>query len=312
MVKKEITLWTRPITKARVGNVKKFVEKNKTMLMKLSTNRNWEVWIRKKKNMSNGIGGAPPTKKRIETGKLNPGITIAVPKTAPKGVIAPVKKNLTPYGKEADKNEPEEISKEALKRGWTTISDNCWGGGYTKALSILRSLPWASPFLGIFFMAPDWITFLENFDEYIKIKPTIQEQVDSKDKFHGRSRYKKGAKPYYKYPVLLLKGSAGEVEIHYAHEKQTPEKAVKKWTTRIGRMTTNKNDMLVKMDDRDRFTNSIGKRFLALKQFPHKILYVGPNRKKAFEGEKDVVFVSLVASQRDGLKLEKMHPVPIN
>ena len=87
--KVEITLWQKPVTKAKVGNVKKFVEKNEAMLKKLSTNRNWVVWIRKKKNISNGIGGAPPTKKRIETGSLMKGKVITEkPKPKPKPTMA--------------------------------------------------------------------------------------------------------------------------------------------------------------------------------------------------------------------------------
>ena len=76
-------------------------------------------------------------------------------------------------------------------------------------------------------------------------------------------------------------------------------------------MNKNKNDMLVKMDDRDDFTVELGKRFLALKQFPHKLLFVNARKyKKAFEGDKNVVFMDSPQSKRDGLQLEHLHPVP--
>ena len=225
----------------------------------------------------------------------------------------PVEKNLTAYGKSTDANEPDKVSKEALKRDWTIISDNCWGVAYNKAANELYNRKYRTPFAGIFFMAPDWITFLENFDEYIKIKPTIQPKVNEKDKYNGASRWKGGKKPWYNYTVLLLKGSKGDVEIHYAHEHTVPETALRKWTERLGRMTRDKNDMIVKMDDRDRFTAALGKRFLELKQFPHKLLFVHKRYKKQFkdfEGDKSLVLMDVPSSQRDGLQLEGLYPVP--
>ena len=163
----------------------------------------------------------------------------------------------------------------------------------------------------MYFQAPDWITFLENFDEYIKITPRIQPKVDKGDKYHGATRFMKGKKPYRNFVILVLDGSKGPVEIYFAHEQKTPEIALEKWTSRTKRMNKNKNDMLVKMDDRDRFTVALGKRFLALKQFPHKLLFVSAKRyKKAFEGDKDVVFMDSLASKRDGLQLEHLYPVP--
>jgi len=225
----------------------------------------------------------------------------------------PVEKNLTAYGKSTDENEPEKVSQEALKRDWTIISDNCWGVAYNKAANKLYDRKYRTPFAGIFFMAPDWITFLENFDEYIKIKPTIQPKVNEKDKYHGASRWKGGKRPWYNYTVLLLTGSKGPVEIHYAHEHTVPETALRKWTERLARMTRNKNDMLVKMDDRDRFTVELGKRFLKLKQFPHKLLFLHKRYKKQFEdfqGDKSLVFMDNPSSQRDGLQLEGLYHVP--
>ena len=64
-----------------------------------------------KKPIASSIGGIgkAPVKKRIETGKLNPGIMVKVPKTTPKGEIPQVKANLTEYGKRADKGEAKKI-----------------------------------------------------------------------------------------------------------------------------------------------------------------------------------------------------------
>jgi len=156
----------------------------------------------------------PKTTKRIETGSLNKGKiikkAIPIPKKDQVAVpdkintkFNPIEKNLTAYGKSTDANEPDKVSKEALKRDWTIISDNCYGVAYNKAANVLYDRKYRTPFAGIFFMAPDWITFLENFDEYIKIPAKIQKRVNEKDKFYGASKWKKGGSPFYKWNVLI-------------------------------------------------------------------------------------------------------------
>ena len=241
----------------------------------------------------------PP--KRIETGPLNKGKVI-VPDKA-KGAIPQVKKNLTSYGEQSDKNEAEVIAKSSLKRDWTIVSDNCYGVAYMKALN----KPYESPFFSMFIYAPDYITLLENFDEYMKIKPVAQEPVNDTDKFGGKSKYRRVIS---KYPVLLLTGSKGDVELHFAHEKQSSEKAIQKWTSRSSRMNMDKKDMFVKMDDRDRFSVELGKRFLALKQFPHKRLFVSQKYKDSLGSKKNVVVMDYKNQGPIGTKTEKLYPVP--
>ena len=292
--------------KVKVGNIDKFVDKNKEILKSISPRRNWNVWLAKekrkqlkamKKPIASSIGGIgkAPVKKRIETGKLNPGIMVKVPKTTPKGEIPQVKANLTEYGKRADKGEAKEISKKSLEEDYTIVSDNCYGVAYMKA----RGEPYNSPFFSIFIYAPDYIKLLENFDEYIKLKPVGQDPP-------GKSKYKRGLA---KYPVLLLEGSKGPVEIHYAHEKQGIKEAIRKWTERVDRMSMNKKDMFVKMDDRDKFTVDLGKRFLALKQFPNKTLFVSQKYKKDFEGKKNVIITDYKTMGPIGTTLEKKYPI---
>jgi uncharacterized protein (DUF1919 family) len=292
--------------KVKVGNIAKFVEKNKEILKSISPNRNWNVWLAKekrkqlkstKKPISSNIGGIgkAPVKKRIETGKLNPGIMVKVPKTTPKGEIPQVKANLTEYGKKADRGEAKEISKKSLQKDYTIVSDNCYGVAYMKA----RGEPYNSPFFSIFIYSPDYITLLENFDEYMKLKPVAQDP-------EGKSKYRRVIS---KYPVLLLEGSKGPVEIHYAHEKQGSKEAIRKWTERVERMDKNKKDMFVKMDDRDRFTVALGKRFLQLKQFPTKRLFLSEKYKKSFEGMKNVVFTKYKTQGPIGTTLEKLYPI---
>lgn len=232
------------------------------------------------------------------------GPLLKVPKKA-KGAIPQIKKNKTAYGKEADKAEPDKVSKASVKRDWTIVSDNCYGVAYMKALN----KPYDSPFFSMFIYAPDYITLLENFDEYMKLTPVAQ-PTSSEDKFGGKSKYRRVIS---KYPVLLLKGSKGDVEIHFAHEKQSPQEAIRKWTSRSSRMNTGpgaKDDMFVKMDDRDKFTIALGKRFLALKQFPHKRLFVSQKYKQSLGGLKDVVVMDSKTQGPIGTKTEKLYPVP--
>ena len=296
-VKQTIVLWDKPRKVAEIGNVKKYVEENKEMLNKISPRRNWAVWIKLRKKMQAGkIGGVgkAPVKKRIETGKLNPGVKVQVPKTAPKGEIKQVKKNLTDYGKKADAGEAKKVSEKALKKDYTIVSDNCYGVAYMKA----RGEPYDSPFFSMYIYAPDYIILLENFDEYMKLKPKAQEP-------EGKSKYKR---VLAKYPVLILEGSKGPVEIHFAHEKQGAKEAIRKWTSRTARMNMDKKQLWVKMDDRDKFTIELGKRFLALK-FPNKILFVSQKYKEVFKGLPNVIITDYKNQGPIGTTLEKKFPI---
>ena len=247
------------------------------------------------KIMLKGIRKKKPKKEKKAKEKVK------VPDKA-KGAIPQKQKNKTAYGKEADKAEPDTVAKASLKRDWTIVSDNCYGVAYMKALN----KPYESPFFSMFIYAPDYLTLLENFDEYMKLTPVAQPTSQS-DKFGGKSKYRRVIS---KYPVLLLKGSKGDVEIHFAHEKQSPQEAIRKWTSRTKRMNMNKNDMFVKMDSRDKFTVELGKRFLDLKQFPHKRLFVSEKYKSSLGGMKDVVVMDYKTQTPIGTKTEKLFPVP--
>ncbi len=72
----------------------------------------------------------------------------------------------------------------------------------------------------------------------------------------------------------------------------------------------NPKDMFVKMDDRDRFTVELGKRFLALKQFPHKRLFVSQKYKDSLGGMKDVTVMDFKTQGPIGTKTEKLYPIP--
>ena len=88
----------------------------------------------------------------------------------PKKVIKQKQKNKTNYGKKSDNAEPDTVSRKSVKRSWTIVSDNCYGVAYMKALAQVEDKPYDSPFFSIVIYAPDYITLLENFKEYMKIK----------------------------------------------------------------------------------------------------------------------------------------------
>ena len=68
--------------------------------------------------------------------------------------------------------------------------------------------------------------------------------------------------------------------------------------------------MYVKMDDRDKFTVELGKRFLKLKQFPHKRLFVSQKYKNTLGGLKDVTVMKYKNQGPIGTRTEKLYPIP--
>ena len=68
--------------------------------------------------------------------------------------------------------------------------------------------------------------------------------------------------------------------------------------------------MFVKMDDRDKFTVELGKRFLELKQFPHKRLFVSQKYKQSLSSLKDVTVMDFKNQGPIGTKTEKLYPIP--
>ncbi len=292
------------------GKIIKLMEKspkNKKLFKEIGRPDLLKIWKENVVKKKLTIEDTPKNKIKLQ-GIMLKGIKnrVVVPDQPPK-VIKQKEKNKTPYGKQSDKNEPDTVAKDAVRRDWTIVSDNCYGVAYMKALAQETKKPYESPFFSIFIYAPDYITLLENFDEYMKIEPVAQLPDNGNDKFGGKSKYRRVIS---KYPVLLLKGSKGDVELHFAHEKQSPQEAIRKWTSRSSRMNMNKKDMFVKMDDRDRFTVELGKRFLKLKQFPHKRLFVSQKYKNTLGGMKDVTVMDYKNQGPIGTKTEKLYPVP--
>jgi len=169
----------------------------------------------------------------------------------------------------------------------SVVSDNCWGVGYTKRLGKLYN----TPFFSLYIVTPDYVKLLENWGHYINLDPVAQED-------EGATKHYKTSR---KYPVLLL----GDIELHFSHEKKGSAEAIRKWIERRSRM---EDDLIVKMDDRDKFTVELGKRFLET-SFKNKRLYISQRWATHFEGYDNVIVTSYKTTGPIGTKLEKEYCV---
>lgn len=125
--------------------------------------------------------------------------------------------------------------KEIKNPDFTIISNNCWGGMIYESYD----LPKASPTVGLFFMADEYIKFLSDIKGYISkelvfIPPESSRYVDElrKDKRFGS------------YPI----GMIGDVEIVFLHY-HSEEEARKKWARRCARINWDK--LIIKFNDQN-------------------------------------------------------------
>ena len=103
------------------------------------------------------------------------------------------------------------------------ISPNCFAGRIMQDLK----LKYNSPTLGLYFMYPDYIEFLQNLRFYL---------TEAKIQFVEHSKYPLGderrAKWSHWYPIGVLDG---KVEIHFLHYN-TEKEAAEKWYRRASRV----------------------------------------------------------------------------
>lgn len=116
-----------------------------------------------------------------------------------------------------------EINKDDDLNNLSIISSNCFAGRIMQDLG----LKYNSPTLGLYFMYPDFIDFLKNFQHYI---------TEGKLHFVNESKYELGNKRlqdrHQDYPVGLLDD---KIEIHFLHYK-TADEATEKWYRRAQRV----------------------------------------------------------------------------
>ena len=107
------------------------------------------------------------------------------------------------------------------------ISSNCFAGRIMQD----KKMQYNTPTLGLYFMYPDYIEFLQHLEYYLK---------EAKIEFVDKSKYPLGNERHKQwkhwYPIGLL---GGKVEIHFLHY-HTVEEAAKKWYRRAARVNMNK------------------------------------------------------------------------
>lgn len=111
--------------------------------------------------------------------------------------------------------------RKKLKKDFTIISNNCWGG----LLYPYYGLPYMSPTAGLYFFDEDYIKFVSNLEEYIQFDLKFINAYHSK---HRKQLFEKGQE---KCPIGVL----GDVEIVFLHYK-TQEEAKTKWDRRKQRI----------------------------------------------------------------------------
>lgn len=144
---------------------------------------------------------------------------------------------------------------------FTIISNNCYAGLIYQYLG----LSYQSPTVGLYFFAPEYITFLKNFDYYIHTDLKFIETKDSK---------------YYKELCRLgqegkIIGVLDDVEIVFLHY-HTREEAYAKWTRRCKRIHS--DSLIIKFSDQNLCTYHELQEFDQL-SFEHKYCFVAKDYK---------------------------------
>lgn len=153
-----------------------------------------------------------------------------------------------------------ELTKLAGGGNLSIISCNCFAGRIMQDLK----MEYNSPTLGLYFMFPDYIEFLQHLEYYLK---------EAKIEFVEHSKYPLGDErradrsiTHHWYPIGLL---GGKVEIHFLHY-HTEEEAASKWYRRVKRV--NFDNLLIIGMDQNRCTEEDIRVFDTL-PFEKKIMF---------------------------------------
>ena len=140
------------------------------------------------------------------------------------------------------------------------ISSNCFAGRIMQDIG----MEYNTPTLGLYFMYPDYIEFLQHLEFYLKeAKITF---VDHSKYPLGDERRAERSITHHWYPIGLLDG---KVEIHFLHY-HTEEEAASKWYRRAKRVDFN-NLLVIGMDQNLCTENDI--RAFDNLPFQHKIMF---------------------------------------
>lgn len=154
------------------------------------------------------------------------------------------------------------LRKKILKcTDFTIISNNCWGGFIYQSYK----LPYQTPTIGLYFMAKDYILFLENFEYCLNSKI-----ISVNPEFSKYNEKLKFTHKYGEYPIgKIVLPNLEIIEIHFLHYT-TFEEAIDKWNSRKKRI--NKKNMIIKFSDQNDCNFDLIKRFENL-PFENKIFF---------------------------------------
>lgn len=150
---------------------------------------------------------------------------------------------------------------------FTIISNNCWGGTIYESYNLKKM----SPTVGMFFMAEDYIKFLENMRSYLESELYFIEPEDSKYKKELSSDSRWGH-----YPI----GKLNDIELFFLHY-HSKEEAKEKWSRRCKRINWDK--MLVKFNDQNGCTEDLIERFTRL-PYKNKICFAISDKENRQKG----------------------------
>lgn len=129
-------------------------------------------------------------------------------------------------------NAIKRINKRRLKnKSFSLFSNDCWGGELYKYFE----LEYNTPFIGLYLMAPCYISFLKDPKKYL----------DKELKFKKYSKYEQVEKTMSKIGNRFPVGIIDDIEIQFMHYK-SEEDALKKWNRRKSRI--NWDNLYIKFD----------------------------------------------------------------
>lgn len=115
------------------------------------------------------------------------------------------------------------IVQHGIPTDFSIISNNCWGG----LVYQYYGLPYASPTVGLFFFADDYIKFIYNIKEYLYSRLIFISLEESK--------YSDTLKEYGGECVKCPIARCNDIEIIFMHY-HSPEEAEEKWRRRTARI----------------------------------------------------------------------------
>lgn len=155
-----------------------------------------------------------------------------------------------------DKYLGKQRSEKLLRKDFSIISNNCWGGFVYQHFD----LPYLSPTAGVYFYAEDYMRFIKDLRHYIE-HDVISIKADE-------SKYREQLYELHQENVPI--GLIDDVEVVFLHYK-TFEEAVEKWNRRKTRI--NWDNLYIKMSFQNECKDEFVYEFDRL-PFKNKMIFV--------------------------------------